>query len=233
MNCKHPLPPRRCGGAGAGGGVKRKCQEGRKEREVPQKRLFRPSTKCRNGMARRNVVSGDETFERKCGQRKRERKRVRNQRFGFEGQKRRERHKQRTVRAITSLGLLSVVCFCSFSRGNTHCGGGGDAAPPPSLPPSTSPSARRLEKSLAVIRGRLSVCLSRCRPSGLAVQKLLSLSLPLSAVIPGWIGSTERASGVVSSSAGRAATLRRSPGPPPGARVANGRVRQEGEPPKT
>ena len=37
-------------------------------------------------MARRNV-SGDETFERKCGQRKRERKRVRNQRFGFEGQR--------------------------------------------------------------------------------------------------------------------------------------------------
>ena len=35
---------------------------------MPQKRLFRPSTKCRDdgGMAR--YVSREETFERKCGQ---------------------------------------------------------------------------------------------------------------------------------------------------------------------
>ena len=99
-----------------------------------------------------------------------------------------QRDKQRTVRAITSLGLLSVVCFCSFSRGNTHCGSGGDAAPPPSL-------HRHLDgwkKSLAVIRGRPSVRLSV--PLSSVWSGSSKTPLPLGCYT--WMDRIDRASGV-------------------------------------
>ena len=89
---------------------------------MPQNRLFRPSTKCRDDGGRARYVSREKTFERKCGQRVRDRERqlARNQRFGRGSKRGDQRNGQRTVRAITSLAC-SVVCFCSFSRGNSDC----------------------------------------------------------------------------------------------------------------
>ena len=126
-------------------------------------------------------------MKRKCGQREEEREfaiRGLGLRVKEEGE---QRDKQRTVRAITSLGLFSVVCFCSFSRGNTHCGGGD--ATQHRLPTSTS---RRLEKSLAVIRGRPSVRLS----VPLSPVWSGSSKTPLSLGCYTWMDRIDRASGV-------------------------------------
>ena len=119
-------------------------------------------------------------------ERKRERKRVRNQRFGFEGQRggRAERqatdgqsnNKSRTL--LGGLFLFFLPRQHSLRRRSTA-----------SLPTSTS---RRLEKSLAVIRGRPSVRLS----VPLSPVWSGSSKTPLSLGCYTWMDRIDRASGV-------------------------------------